>query len=1418
MNLKSNPPAASTGTHPVAPPLITDGDVISLAKHHQQNPVSSQAPAFLLAESSHELLISFLHRRAAQFPDASSAVFEYVSSLLSLINGHAASGHSCLISALLQSHLRLFTSGGIPHDHNSLSTLQQFVGLLDNVEITEVRKVIDLITSYLPQINEVEDAHILILLPKCLDLVRISNEIDKSAEYVNSVVDALINCEWSKALLIKLVEIVRDISLCIDKVRKRSFLNKFFLQMRDDVEVQDLPGLVYQFLVLATKGFSKKEVIEGILMYFGGTNKGGSIMKQVEGTVLLHVNFGVKQDPSLGQEVLSLVKLDSRAFNHFTVAVLLSIARIRRFNESAIGVLKTALLNSYKDYKSAKTCRWIFDEVKVEYLENAKVIEKAILKAVNANHYGREHIIPSIVQLGFSLLEGVEEGNQKEISRSDGLLCTEELGTQVLKCLFEVHDMSRNEIIEQCKFRILSLKPEKCFAITRLLRYLIQVHPHPLLDLAHHLKEMLDYFAFMNAKVSYHLVMVLLPLTKFSRDLQDYIILVLRKSMFKQQSSVRLAAVNVIFDLILSEKQSKKDGLFSFQESSSQASCSQQAEVPLPNRADLFQELCGLLQRCLYQQENIRENLYRGLMRLVLVDPPAANTVFDFLLSHFQRFYKEDLTNPLVLDQCVRLENGKICIEEPLDCLLFCISWVLLVQPQNKSDHLSDSWACLGFSASQENEAGRTLSREFFSNALVQIREHLRTVNLEGLLGKNQDSVSISMDEEKKRCFATLLLGIIEVVMNITVSEMEKAGAMSKLELERELSNFIEIHELVEKYVKQGHGAKKAYVRPSVSDATEKLVLGGNKLTQERTPLLAASSIHRLLKHALELWKLDHTKCSAPSQKNSQHSSGKTQAQNMRFLSSVLNMCFRQLQFFFVTENEDTLKTLIYGDIKLLGLPLLRIVYSLKSLLKSEMDLSKKEAKGKKDAEDRRENIHLALLCLKKFIEISLSATKYKSLIDDLASAQGIEDESTVAANADCDDDGKLAEGIDDQTTRCKEVLIKRILRPLLNEFLELSFFREAEILGDIVLMIGNKLPEERRNLIGSWIVRLCKRIHISNSKVAKILVFIAATLSTPPEDLFITKSIAAELLKVVGSENASPVDTSEIFPIINKSTDAAIASTLLQSLEPSIVDMDWIVARLKTYYMASQKGVSFDQIDKASPELQLEEILFSRAEAVVKVLSDFISMNLKDPQAEVLLRLAAKFYKNLARISKLQIAPKGCQQILPSLKYQRLVEITCRQLTTPIYNFVAQMQKNQQESNKTRGIASKIKRENRCIPDLIFQIEDHEKYLIQLSKITRVNLLRHAKRSTSRDFKILESVNEQNPSHDADHNSANATETNSPEGSANEREESNDDHLSIAEEDTEDEEETAVPQAKRARTSRVVQDSDEEEAAAAEA
>lgn len=364
------------------------------------------------------------------------------------------------------------------------------------------------------------------------------------------------------------------------------------------------------------------------------------------------------------------------------------------------------------------------------------------------------------------------------------------------------------------------------------------------------------------------------------------------------------------------------------------------------------------------------------------------------------------------------------------------------------------------------------MSAESFSNALAKIRKYLRNANLEGtieyfmnlsfvieqlclmsmacflgLLDKAQDSVSAAVDEPAKKCYAALLLGIVEVVMNIIVNEMEKATNVQKLELDRELCEFVVIYEFMEKHasnLKQGSVTKKANTQPTVScNTTDKLTPSGTKLSLERAPLLATSSIHRLLQLAMEQQKLNCSGNGAASQKNSQTTSSKAQTPNSSFLSSVLHMCSRVLKFFSFDGKDDPLKVLVYDEIKFLGPLLLNVVYSLKSNPKSGTDVNKKEARGRKGVEDGKEQIHLALLCLKKLIEISLSSSRYAGLIVDLVSVCDAEEISGGSlSNGEC----KLAEGINDQSILSKELCIKRCIKPLLPDFLDMSFFREAEV------------------------------------------------------------------------------------------------------------------------------------------------------------------------------------------------------------------------------------------------------------------------------------------------------------------------------------------------------------------------------------
>ncbi|KAF8387882.1 hypothetical protein HHK36_026544 [Tetracentron sinense] len=1393
------------------PPPLTDEAIVRLAQ--QQPQTCAPLPPFLLSPTSHPTLISFLHSRCNS-PSPSLAVSEYLSSLVSLISLTPQNPSlSTLLSTLLLSYLDLFDSRKIPRDRNSSKIIDLFALHLENLPKNDLTSVVDSIVSDLSQIIDPEDAQLLDLLPRSLDLIRSAEEVERGGDYVDSVIERILMADWSKVLLVKIVSLLREFSF-LDKIRAREFLEKVFVGMKG-VDLQDLPSLVYQLLILASKGFSKRDVIEGIVGFFGSKmgSKVTSIVRQVEGTVLLHVNFAVKQDPSLGHEVLGLVRSDLSAFNHFTVMVMLSVARVRRFNENSMAVLKMALVTAHRDYKFARDCKWLPDNLKEEFLQSAKTVEKAVLRAINESNYGREHIVPSIVQFGFVLLESAEEGNSEELGDSDGLMDIVELGIQTLKTLFEVHDMARNEIIEQCKFRILSLKPEQSMPIIKLLGYLVQSYPYPMLEHVARLKELLDYFTFMHGKIATSLVTALLPLIKFSRDLQDYTILVVRKAMFKREDTVRLAATNAIIDLILVEKQSKRDGPFSFQESSSQASCSQQAETCGMGEG-LFQELSGLLRRCLSQQANVKEVMYHGFVKLVLVDPSTAGSVFDFLLPHFLRFYSEDADVQLGISRCVKSESGKVCLEEPLDCLLSCVSWILLLQSHGRKSFV-----------------GRVILQCFTKDPEAFEKWKF---GRSGILGQTQDAGSRSLEEEKGSYCALILSGIVEVVLNSVGTELEKATDVQKEDLEKELIEFVNLYDSLENDIctaKQNNGIRRgtpkttAHEIPDKADRStkERHRLAPMKLSQERTTFLATSSIYQILLTALKLYKIEGSNISTASQNHSQSSLCKTSIHCSKLISFVLKASLCQIKSFPSVGKDNPLKTLVYGDIKVLGPPLLKLVWLLKSGPKFEANQKKKDAKRRKGVEDEEEQIHLSLICLKELITISLHNPHLTGLIEDLESVSTLEYHMENGMNACQNDECELISGLQDQHTRTKALFLEKRIKPLFSELLALSLFQESEVLSDMILMIGNKLPCKLRNYHGAWAIRICKNNCIINSKAAKSVVALAISLNSPPNDLIVAQDTASELLKVMGSEERDPVEASEMYPIINHSTGTAITSFLLQSIESVIVDLDWAITKLKAFSPVTRRINCLDQDGEKAPGLTLEEVLYSRSEGLVKLLSSFVVMSLKDPQAEQLLRLAARFYKHLARMSKLRIAPKGCKQLLPGPKFQRLAEITCKKLTGPLYNFVALMQRNQQENVQCRGIISKIKRENRCIPDLIFQIEDYEKYLIQLSKASKVNLLRHAKRSTARDFKILDAKKivreEVTSNHEPNHINSSAAQNELCEESEGEEENGAEKVISpessspVAAEDSgsDGEDQNIIVKTKRAKMSKVVQDSDDE-------
>lgn len=344
----------------------------------------------ILAQDDDAVLFALDKRCGAAQPG--QAVVDYVRALFHALRSLAREDDACRAAKLLLlvvlRVLHLVHSQRLVVDKKVLDCIAFLTQQMDALPRHRLPKVSDSILLHLRSLGETgagqpvsgEEGRTLELLPRCLTLILASvdpvltfgEDMDDAEEramsgraYVSQAVEWLANLPWPRVLLMRIVTILRE--LPVDASQMDKLLKKVFGHLKDS-EPQELPALVYQLLLIASKGF-RRVVLVGLVKVFdrmaktrkasGGTGGGNKCLaelhRQSEGTVVLHINFAVKQDPALGKEWINLVR-SGQSLTPFIVSVLLSISRIPRFEQLAYDLLKAAAFKAYQDVKHCRSC------------------------------------------------------------------------------------------------------------------------------------------------------------------------------------------------------------------------------------------------------------------------------------------------------------------------------------------------------------------------------------------------------------------------------------------------------------------------------------------------------------------------------------------------------------------------------------------------------------------------------------------------------------------------------------------------------------------------------------------------------------------------------------------------------------------------------------------------------------------------------------------------------------------------------------------------------------------------------------------------------------------------------------------------------------------------------------------------------
>ncbi|XP_054954932.1 Fanconi anemia group I protein isoform X8 [Pan paniscus] len=1093
-------------------------------------------------------------------------------------------------------------------------------------------------------------------------------------ECKKQLINTLCSGRWDQQYVIQLTSMFKDVPLTAEEVE---FVVEKALSMFSKMNLQEIPPLVYQLLVLSSKG-SRKSVLEGIIAFFSALDKqhneeqsGDELLdvvtvpsgelRHVEGTIILHIVFAIKLDYELGRELVKHLKVGQQGDSNnnlspFSIALLLSVTRIQRFQDQVLDLLfiffhlflltilkvldllKTSVVKSFKDLQLLQGSKFLQNLV-----PHRSYVSTMILEVVKNSVHSWDHVTQGLVELGFILMDSygpkkVLDGKTIETSPSLSRMPNQhacKLGANILLETFKIHEMIRQEILEQVLNRVVTRASSPISHFLDLLSNIVMYAPLVLQSCSSKVTEAFDYLSFLPLQTVQRLLKAVQPLLKVSMSMRDCLILVLRKAMFANQLDARKSAV-AGFLLLL--KNFKVLGSLSSSQCSQSLSVSQ-VHVDVHSHYNSVAnetfclEIMDSLRRCLSQQADVRLMLYEGFYDVLRRNSQLANSVMQTLLSQLKQFYepKPDLLPPLKLEACILTQGDKISLQEPLDYLLCCIQHCL-------------AWyknTVIPLQQGEEEEEEEEAFYEDLDDILESITNRMIKSELEDFeLDKSADfSQSTSIGIKNNIC-AFLVMGVCEVLIEYNFS----ISSFSKNRFEDILSLFM-CYKKLSDILNEKAGKAKTKTANKTNDS-----------------LLS-----------------------------------------MKFVSSLLTALFRVLLWRYTS-------------------------------IPTSVEESGKKEKGKS----------ISLLCLEGLQKIFSAVQQfYQPKIQQFLRALDVTDK-----------EGEEREDADVSVTQRTAFQIRQFQRSLLNllSSQEEDFnSKEALLLVTVLTSLSKLLEPSSPQFVQmlSWTSKICKENSREDALFCKSLMNLLFSLHVSYKSpVILLRDLSQDIHGHLGDiDQDVEVEKTNHFAIVNLRTAApTVCLLVLSQAEKVLEEVDWLITKLKG--QVSQETLSEEASSQATlPNQPVEKAIIMQLGTLLTFFHELVQTALPSGSCvDTLLKDLCKMYTTLTALVRYYLQVCQSSGGIPK-NMEKLVKLSGSHLTPLCYSFISYVQNKSKSLNytgekkeKPAAVATamaRVLRETKPIPNLIFAIEQYEKFLIHLSKKSKVNLMQHMKLSTSRDFKI---------------------------------------------------------------------------------
>ncbi|XP_028358163.1 Fanconi anemia group I protein [Phyllostomus discolor] len=1129
-------------------------------------------------------------------------------------------------------------------------------------------------------------------------------------ECKTQLINALCSARWDQQYVIQLTAMFRDVPLTAEEAE---VVTQKVLKMLSKLNLQEIPPLVYQLLILSSKG-SRKRVLEGIIAFFNELDKqhkeeqsGDELLdlvtvpsgelRHVEGTTILHVVFAVQLDCELGRELLKHLKAgqqgDCAAVCPFGVALLLSATRIQRFREQVFDLLKALVFKSFKDLQLLQGSKFLQNLV-----PHRPCVSAMILDVVKNSVHSWDHVTQGLVELGFILMDSygpkkIVDGRAVVASSGPSRTPNQQacqLGANILLETFKIHEVIRQEILEQVLSRVVARASSPISHFLELLSDIITHSPLVLQSCSSKVTESFDYLSFLPLPTVQGLLKAVQPLLKVSMSMRDSLILVLRKAMFARQLDARKSAV-AGFLLLL--QNFRVLGSLSSSQCSQPASLSQ-VHVDVHGRYSsaaneaFCLEIMDSLRRCLGQQADVRLLLYEGFYDVLRRNSQLASSVMQTLLSQLKQFYEPqaDVLPPLRLEACILTRGDEICLQEPLDHLLCCVQHCL-------------AWYKSRVMPLQQEEEEEEGFYQELDDLLESVTNRMIKSELEDFeLDKSADFSQSSGVGVRNTICASLVMGVCEVLMEYNFS----TSNFSKNKFEDVLSLFTcykRLSDILQE--KAGKGKTKTASKTTDSFLSLKFV----------SDLLTALFRDSAQSHEESLSVL---------------------RSNGEFMRYAVGVALRKAQQLKETgrvsgpdgQNADK----IFQNL----CDIARVLLWRYTSVPTCVEESGRKERGKS----------ISLLCLEGVQRI-LSAVQqfFPPRVPLFLRALDVPD-----------NEGEEADVGLTQRAAFQIRQFQRALLNLLSNQEEDFNSKEASLLVSILSGLSRLLEPASPQFVQmlSWTTKICKENSREDALFCKGLMTLLLSLHAACKSpVALLRDLSQDVHGHLGDiDEDVEVEKTDHFAMVNFRTAApTVCLLILSQAEKVLEEVDWLITKLKG--QASQETSSEAASSQATlPHHPGEKAVVLQLGTLLTLFHELVQTALPSGGCvDALLRALCKMYTVLTALVRYYLQVCQSSSGIPKIM-EKLVKLSGSHLTPLCYSFISYVQNKKSRSPKRAGgkkkatsavavAMAKVLRETKPIPNLIFAIEQYEKFLIFLSKRSKVNLMQHMKLSTSRDFKI---------------------------------------------------------------------------------